>query len=394
MSTVDPVDGHDGVDPVDGPALRLSFDASAVPASPVGAGRYTIELARALATCGQVDMSVWCRKGDDGRLRARIDGKSRLLPDAPVRRPVRLLWEQVSLSRRVDAIGADVHHAPHYTMPERCKTPVVVTVHDLTFLEHPEWHERSKVLVFSRALRVASRRASVLVCVSTRTAEALEERLEPRGRVVVVPHGVDRLRFHPADPAHDESDREALGRVGVKEPYILFVGTLEPRKGVPDLVAAFDRLAPGRPELSLVIAGGRGWGVEPIERAISVARHTERIVRTGYVDDSAVGVLTRRAQVVAYPAYEEGFGLPALEALACATPLVTTEDTAMAEVAAGAAALVRRGDVPGLADAIEEALDRGPGVRDRVSAGCSVAASNTWEASARRHIEAYRIAAG
>lgn len=372
--------------------LRLSFDATAVPSRPVGAGRYTIDLARALGAVGGVDLSVWCRSDDAPRLSSAIGGSPHLMPLAPRSRVPRLVWEQLRMPGLVDRLGADVHHSPHYTMPERSRTPVVVTIHDLTFIEHPEWHERTKVLVFSRAIRVAARKAAVLVCVSRFTADRLIEHASPRGQVVVVTHGVDEGLFHPPGPDESESDDAALHKAGVRRPYVLFVGTLEPRKAVPNLVAAFDRVAGSRDDLSLVLAGGRGWGADAVDDAVAAVEHRDRVIRTGYVADELVAVLMRRAEVVAYPAFEEGFGLPALEALASGVPLVTTKGSAMAEVAGDAANLVAPGDVEALAGAIDEAISGGPAVAGRIAAGKLVAASHTWAASARGHLEAYRLA--
>jgi glycosyltransferase involved in cell wall biosynthesis len=285
----------------------------------------------------------------------------------------------------------------------------VVTIHDLTFLDHPEWHERSKVVVFGRAIRSAARRADAIVCVSGHTAERLGELCAPTGRVFVVPHGVDHDRFRPEAPTSRSragrtgqdrqdsqdsvSDDEYLHRLGVRRPYVLFVGTLEPRKAVPDLVAAFDRVAENNGELSLVLAGQPGWGVEAVRQAIGEARFADRVVRTGYVPDEVVPALLRRAAVAAYPALEEGFGLPALEALACGTPLVTTAGTAMAEVSAGAAVLVAPGSVSELADAIAEALDGGSAVQRRRRLGVEVAAGHSWARSAAEHVSAYLWAA-
>ena len=124
------------------------------------------------------------------------------------------------------------------------------------------------------------------------------------------------------------------------------------------LVAAFDLVAAADPDVVLVLAGQTGWGMAETERALAAARHADRIVRTGYLPDAAVPALLRQAAVVAYPALEEGFGLPALEALACGAPLVTTEGTAMAEMAGAAALLVPPGDVDALAEALGQARRR------------------------------------
>ena len=127
------------------------------------------------------------------------------------------------------------------------------------------------------------------------------------------------------------------------------------------------------------------------ERALSAARHPERIVRTGYLPDDAVPALLRQAAVVAYPTLEEGFGLPALEALACGAPLVTTQGTAMAEMAGEAALLVPPADVGALADALGVALDEGRAT-PRGSLGLAVAGERTWEASIDLHVHAYALA--
>jgi glycosyltransferase involved in cell wall biosynthesis len=307
------------------------------------------------------------------------------------------LYEQARLASVVaglDSPPVKVHHGPHYTMPRRSKVPCVVTIHDLTFFDHPEWHEPSKVTWFRAAMRYSARHASAIVCVSEITAGRLRDVLSPRCPVMVVPHGVDHARFVADEPCPG-ADGEVLERLGLHRPYLLHLGTLEPRKGVADLVAAFDRLAGDRAGLELVLAGGAGWKAGPVLQSVARARSRERIRRLGYVSDADVPALLRRARAVVYPSLEEGFGLPALEALACGAPLVTTSGTPMGEIAGDSALLVPPGQPFALAAAIETAIsEHSSGERARRRAdGLAVAARYTWEACAEGHLAAYHVAA-
>ncbi len=371
--------------------LRLALDVSAVPARPAGAGHYVLELVRGLARHGGVGLTLVARRGDEARW-------GEVAPDTPVRaavpawRPGRLAFEQVGLASVLRGIGASLHHGPHYTMPARPPVPCAVTIHDCTFFDHPEWHERSKAVFFRRAIRHAARHAAVLVCVSQVTADRLGAVCDVRSPVVVAPHGVDHGRFSPEEPSPG-ADGRLLAAAGIPSdrPLVVFVGTLEPRKGLVPLVAAFDRVADAHPDAALVLAGQAGWGMAQTEAALAAARHGDRIVRPGYLPDAAVPALLRRASVAVYPAFEEGFGLPALEALACGAPLVTTEGTAMAELSGGAALLAPPGDAATLADALDRALAEGRFTARRAQ-GIRVAAARTWDESVQQHLRAYAVA--
>jgi glycosyltransferase involved in cell wall biosynthesis len=378
--------------------VRISLDVTAVPASPAGAGRYALELASALADVRDLGVLFVARRADGARWRG-IAPDDTVAAVAPAARPLRLAWEQLALPGLLRRSHLDVHHSPHYTMPERARLPVVVTVHDTTFFDHPEWHERTKVALFRRAIRVAAQRAAVVVCVSDTTARHLSAVCEVAVPIVVAPHGVDHRRFAPRPPAPgaDAAVLEGLG-LDAARPFILYVGTVEPRKDVASLVRSFARVADVNPDVVLVVAGRPGWGGGPLEVALAeTERHRARIVRLGYVPDDAVPALLRRAAVVAYPSLAEGYGLPALEALACGAPLVTTAGTAMAELAGDAAVLVPPADPDALAGALVSVLEAGrtdPAVKARIELGFSIAAARTWAASASRHFEAYRMALG
>jgi glycosyltransferase involved in cell wall biosynthesis len=371
--------------------LPVSLDVSAVPVRPGGAGYYTMALARGLDRRDDIGLSLVARRDDEQRWHA-LAGRSLVRGAVPISRPGRLVFEQLGLGTVLRSMEVQVHHGPHYTMPSRSPVPCVVTIHDCTFFDHPEWHVRSKAAFFRRAIRHAAGHAAVLICVSQVTEDRLRACCDVRAPVVVAPHGVDHQRFTPLEPA-EGADHALLSSLGVPvdRPVVAFVGTLEPRKGVVPLVAAFDQVARRHPEAVLVLGGQTGWGMAETERALTAARHPERIVRTGYLPDAAVPALLRQAAVVAYPALEEGFGLPALEALACGAPLVTTEGTAMAEMAGGAALLVAPGDVAGLADALGTALQQGRSTARR-ALGIAVAAERTWEASVALHSQAYALA--
>jgi glycosyltransferase involved in cell wall biosynthesis len=380
--------------------IRLSLDVTAVPAAAVGAGQYTLELAGALASRSDVDLVLFGRRHDVRHWPVLAPG-ARFVGRAPGPRPLRLAWEQALLPGLLAHAGVAVHHGPHYTMPERSHLPTVVTVHDLSFFVEPHWHQRSKVLVFRRAIRVAARRATAVVCPSRVTAEELVRWCRVEAEVFIAPHGVDTDRFRPDQPEVG-ADRDALARVDRRlaegRPFLAFVGTIEPRKDLPTLVDAFARVAGRHPDALLVLAGGDGWGMADVERAIERSGVASRIVRTGYVPDAVVPALLRSAAAAVYPALYEGFGLPALEALACGAALVTTSGTAMEETAGDAAVLVGPGDGAALADAIDAELAAHPGGVPgddaRRQRGFDIVAGHTWAASALRHMEAYRHAVG
>jgi glycosyltransferase involved in cell wall biosynthesis len=276
-------------------------------------------------------------------------------------------------------------------MPLHSPTPSVVAMHDLTFFDHPEWHERSKVVYFRRMIAAAAQRADIIVTGSHDAADGLRERFRLSGEIVVVHHGVDHARFAPAGAGSvdEAADLLALAKHGITRPYIAFASTIEPRKDVPTLVRAFARIAGAHPDVQLVVAGGDGWGVAEARDAIAASGVATRILRPGYLEDATLAALFRRAEAIAYPSLVEGFGMPALEALASGTPLVTTSGSSLDEIVGDAALLVPPADPEALARALATILDD-PSVATRLrAAGPERAATFTWERSVDAHVEIY-----
>jgi glycosyltransferase involved in cell wall biosynthesis len=372
--------------------LKVSLDASAVPPRPAGAGRYVLELVRALGSIPHLALEVEAKREDGQRWRA-LNERATVHEVVPTARPLRLAYEQLRLGRVAADQGAMVYHGPHYTLPRNCPIPMVATIHDLTFFDRPELHERKKVKFFQSAIRYAAANAAVVVCVSDATARRFRELFSNSVDVIVAPHGIDHERFTPTEPSPG-FDARVLERYGVRQEgkRIVQVGTLEPRKGCLGLLNAVELLDDGK--VDLVFVGQRGWGLEEFDAALSRSPAKDRVHLVGYVPDDEISAFLRTASVVAYPSIEEGFGLPALEALACGAPLVTTQGSVMDELSSGAAWTVVPGDVGQLATALDAAMAEGSEDLDvRRKRGIEVAAGFRWERTAALHMEAYELAA-
>jgi glycosyltransferase involved in cell wall biosynthesis len=366
--------------------LRVAVDATAVPARLTGAGVYAARLLAGLAARDDLEVEAFCAPGSAGVL-AAPGLRLRPVAMAGAGRPARIAWTQLRAGRAARRAGADLLHGVHYELPLRAGPPSVVTVHDLTLLTHPEWHEASKVRYFGWAIRRAVAVATRVLCVSATTAADLGERLDvPPDRVDVTPLGTD-LR-----PASAEQVEEVRRRLGLDGPYLLGLGTVEPRKDLLTLVRAFAALAGELPH-RLVLAGLAGWGTGALAAAVAASGVGDRILVAGYVPETDKAALLTGADVFAYPSRYEGFGLPVLEAMACATPVVTTTGGSLPEVAGDAATLVDPGDDAALAAAIAKLATDPAARQDAAARGLARAATYTWARCAELTAAAYRHAA-
>jgi glycosyltransferase involved in cell wall biosynthesis len=371
--------------------VRIALDASAVPARVTGAGRYVVELARRLPSYAQ-ETTLVTRRGDARRWQ-EYSPSARVTDLVPEGRVERLLYEAWRLGHSNTARETDVWHSPHYTMPHRCVAPTVVTIHDMTFFTNPEWHERSKVAFFRHAIAYSATHARVLVSVSDFTARQLDEFVRVHVPVVVAPHGVDLEAFD----VHDTGDAAVFRSHGLAldVPYVLYLGTLEPRKGLEALLGAFATLAAEDADVELWLAGQTGWAMKDFDGAVMNHPGASRIRRLGFVAEELVAPLLRRSRVVAYPSRGEGFGLPVLEALACGALVVTTSETVMAEIGSHAVWLARPGDAMSLAEQLGVVLALDPEHRAQRSRVARARAEEfSWDYSLTQHLKAYEVARG
>jgi glycosyltransferase involved in cell wall biosynthesis len=301
----------------------------------------------------------------------------------------RIAWEQVVLPILVSRDRLDVLHCPLNVLPIASRVPVVLTIHDLTFMRYPDRFHPTKQRYLATFTRYAARHASRIITDSaaTRTDVIDAFRVNP-DRVEVVYPGVDS-DFRPHDSG-GEAHTAFRTQMGLPGRYVLYLGTLEPRKNVDRLIRAFAQLIRDGLPHSLVLAGGRGWDYAAIDRAIVDEGISDRVIIAGYVRRQDQPLWYSAAELFVYPSQYEGFGLPVLEALSCGTPVVTSNSSSLPEVVGRAGITIDPTDETALADAMRAVLtDHVLAMRLR-DAGPAQASSFTWESAAAGCVRAYR----
>ena len=323
--------------------MQVTIDGRALVGNRTGIGVHTAEIAGRMRGSPLIasHAEIADRSGLE-RCRFRVDPMA-----------LGVAWQQLVLPR----IATDgVLWAPHGTLPLALRIPSVATLHDFSSLTMPLRHRMKTMLSFNlfigRSLQMATRIAAVSRAVAE---EAVRWFGVSRGRIEIVPNGVDEF----FTPDGDEDD------------YVLFVGTIEPRKGLDDLLAVWDSLP--RPRPRLVLCGDAGWGNVPLPRDAEV---------TGYVDRTRLRDLYRHARAFVYPSRYEGFGIPPLEAMACGAPVIATRTGAIPEYGEGAAMLIDPGDRVALRDALVRLLADASLRRELGSRGAERARPYTWDRSA------------
>ena len=323
--------------------MRVIIDGRPLVGSRSGIGVHTAEIA------GRLEADVLIASHAEITNKQGIEGCHFRVDRAPNG----ILWQQIVLPRIADA---DVLWGPHGTMPVASRIPSVVTLHDFTSLTMPGRHRLKTITSFNVFISDSLERADRVAAVSERIAnEAMRWFGVPREVIEIIPNGVDEF-FYPGD---------ARGN------YILFVGTLEPRKGIDDLIAVWHSIPMPRPPL--ILCGEPGWGVH-VPAGIEV---------TGWVDRERLRELYRRARIFVYPSRYEGFGIPPLEAMACGAPVIATRTGAIPDYAEGAAMLIDPGDRDALRSSMLQLLGDAALRADLGARGVERAKQFRWERSAK-----------
>lgn len=377
--------------------MRVGIDIGPATRRRSGVGNYCVELVRALAELTDITLKGLA-------VTARSLDTSVLPSSFAVRRlpvPTRLMyaaWSSAGMPS-VEALigGVDVYHATNYFLPPVRRAKRVLTVHDLTFRKYPELCSPKVVGPFSSKVGRFAREADAVIADSESTRRDIIELLDvPAERVHAVHLAADpRLKPIP------EADARGLvaTRFKITPPYLLFVGTLEPRKNIANLLKAFKSLEDEVPHC-MVFAGALGWGVEKdipgraVSNPSAVAATKAGVHVLGYVPDSDLSALYSAADALVFPSLYEGFGLPVLEAMACGCPVITANNSSLPEVAGDAAEYCDANDVDSIVMAIRRVLSDAAFRRQMTERGFAQAANFSWAKTAAQTAAVYRSVLG
>jgi glycosyltransferase involved in cell wall biosynthesis len=344
------------------------------------------QLACALAQHGTTPLTVCAPKehrpipaAPHLRIRTSRAARTRLL---------RILWEQTVLPVRLYRSRAPLLHAPAYVAPLAAPCPVVLTIHDLHIMTHPQFCRKSNRLNYSILIPPSIRKAAAIIAFSPYTQRIILDRFpDAKDRMVVIPPGLSPTLTRCTDYARLQSVRQ---RYKLPSSFLLFVGDLTYRKNILGLISAFAIVQGERPDLHLVLAGAADPATAAaLDQAIRKHGVRHRVSRTGYVDAEDLPVLYSLAQAFVFPSHDEGFGLPPLEAMACGCPVVCSGGAPIENCGSAAVTCDPR-DRASIASAVSLLLDHPDIRKEKVETGYRKAAEFTWEKAARATEAVYR----
>lgn len=350
--------------------MRIAIDVQSTAGRPTGIGHYTSSLLAALHGIAPEHEYIPIAWGKEPVM--RLDN--------------RLRWQQVLVPWRARAAHPDILHVPGFDAPRIKPCPVVLTCHDLIGMLFPQNLPPIARFYWSRWLPLSVRFADAIIADSLATQRDIVRLLAiDAQRIHVIHLGVDQ-RFQPQDAQEIARIRQ---RYQLPARFVLFVGTLEPRKGIDTLIDALAALRQVQPELGLIIAGKRGWYWEQLLQRIETQGLAAQVQVLDYVPEEDLVGLYAAATVLALPSRYEGFGLPVLEAMASGTPVVTTNVSSLPEVTGEAGLMVTPNDVGALAAAIHAVLDQ-PDLHALLRArGLERAHAFSWARTAQSTLQVY-----
>ena len=371
--------------------LKIGIDISRSIGEATGVGIYASSLVDALAEVDPVNEYVlypyfWeCFPPNFRAARAPARPNFRVrMEDAPLDR-IQQRW----MSQTADAAAGnvDIVHSTGYTSPVFDRTKLVVAIHDLSFVTHPEFHtEANRAFCVGEVERAAAHAAKIIVPSQNSKRDLQQYYGVAEERIAVIPYAADPA-FTPADAA---DVARVLRRHDIAREYLLFVGSVEPRKNLLGLVRAAEPWLNARIDRQIVVAGPEGWLNSDVHRFVTEHSLKERVRFLGYVDRDELRALYTGARAFVYPSFYEGFGFPVLEAMACGCPVIASNTPALEEIAAGAARLVTPGNDDELRRAIEDVANNDAARTELRKAGLERAARYTWRDTALKTLAVYR----
>lgn len=368
--------------------MHIALDGIPLNQPLTGVGHYTIELARALAAGSPADEFEIVSPLSFVPLE---DEKNDLPPNLHLMQAgvnvISRHWWTVGLPRYVQKRSLDLFHGTNFEVPLWRKCPTVLTIHDLSLFLRPEAHEKSRVRRARRRLPVMARAATMIVTPGESVRREVSEHLKiSLSRITAIPEA-PRGIFRPLPMAETIETRK---RLDIADEFLLFVGTIEPRKNLPTLVRAFTEVVRGgNASLQLVLAGKTGWLTNDLFEFIRQSGVSDRIKLTGYLSDEELCALYSSCQALIYPSLYEGFGLPPLEAMACGAAVVASRIPSIVEVLGAAACLVDPENYQELAGSINELLGDEAKRKKLSAAGLIRASEFSWTRTAQLTREVY-----
>ncbi|MBK5273826.1 MAG: glycosyltransferase family 4 protein [Desulfuromonadales bacterium] len=382
--------------------MKVGIDCRSLLAAKTGIGVYTDRLLHGLAECSGLKLKCYLhlpflnpnkiRRAltEVAQAHQRVEIVSQSFPTPKIQR---LIWSYTDFMPVETIIGdVDIFHSTSFLMPPLRKAKGVLTIYDLTFMLFPEYH-LTEMQAYTRHIRKYAERADCIIAISDHTKRDIVEQLDfPDERIRVTMLAADE-RYHIVnDP---DAISSVKSKFGIDGDYILYTGTLEPRKNIPTLIRAYALLRNERKITHrLVLAGKKGWLYKEILESVRTLGLERDVIFTGFVADEDMPYLYNGAELFVYPSFYEGFGLPPLEAMACGCPVVTSNTSSLPEVVGNAGLMVDPNRPEELAEAMGRILEDSELRAKLREKGLRRSAEFSWKRCAEETLAVYRELSG